>query len=97
MSVILAISGGRDQECRSSKPALGKQFKRPYLEKNPSQKWADGLAQGVGPEFKPQYHKKRWISSHQPWQSVIVTLLALQLSPSEMYFWGWGSRTGVLN
>jgi hypothetical protein len=29
---------------------------RPHLEKNPSKK---GLAQGVGPEFKPQYHKKK--------------------------------------
>jgi hypothetical protein len=27
--------------------------------KNPSQKWADGVAQGVGPEFKPQHHKKK--------------------------------------
>jgi hypothetical protein len=31
--------------------------------KNPSQKKASGVAQGVGPEFKPQYHqkkKKKW-------------------------------------
>jgi hypothetical protein len=27
--------------------------------KNPSQKRADGLAQGVGPEFKPWYCKKK--------------------------------------
>jgi hypothetical protein len=32
---------------------------RPYLEKNPSQKRAGGVAQGVGPEFKPYYLKKR--------------------------------------
>jgi hypothetical protein len=32
---------------------------RPYLEKNPSQKRAGGVAQGVGPEFKPQYCKKK--------------------------------------
>jgi hypothetical protein len=31
---------------------------RPYLEKNPSQKKGLGVAQGVGPEFKPQYQKK---------------------------------------
>jgi hypothetical protein len=30
---------------------------RPYLEKNPSQKRAGGMAQGVGPEFKSQYCK----------------------------------------
>jgi hypothetical protein len=27
--------------------------------KNPSHKRAGGLAQGVGPEFKPPYHKKK--------------------------------------
>jgi hypothetical protein len=28
---------------------------------SPSQKKAGGVAQGVGPEFKPQYHRKgRW-------------------------------------
>jgi hypothetical protein len=27
--------------------------------KNPSQKRADGVAQGLVPEFKSQYHKKR--------------------------------------
>jgi hypothetical protein len=27
--------------------------------KNPSQKRAGGMAQGVGPEFKPQYCKKK--------------------------------------
>jgi hypothetical protein len=28
-------------------------------QKNPSQKWAGGVVQGVVPEFKPQYHKKK--------------------------------------
>jgi hypothetical protein len=27
--------------------------------KNPSQKRAGGMAEGVGPEFKPQYHQKK--------------------------------------
>jgi hypothetical protein len=27
--------------------------------KNPSKKRAGGVAQGVGPEFQPQYHKKK--------------------------------------
>jgi hypothetical protein len=31
---------------------------RPYLEK-PITKTAGGVAQGVGPEFKPQYHAKK--------------------------------------
>jgi hypothetical protein len=30
---------------------------RPYLEKFHHKKNAGGVAQGVGPEFKPQYHK----------------------------------------
>jgi hypothetical protein len=28
-------------------------------QKNPSQKRAGGVAQGLGPEFKPQYHQKK--------------------------------------
>jgi hypothetical protein len=43
-------------EGRGSKPDQGKQFTRPYLEKT-LQKRAGGVAQGVGPKFKPQYHK----------------------------------------
>jgi hypothetical protein len=34
---------------------------KPYLEKSASQKRAGGVAQGVGPKFKPQYcKKKKW-------------------------------------
>jgi hypothetical protein len=40
-------------------PAWANSSKRPYLEKKPSQKRAGGLAQGVGPEFKPQYCQKK--------------------------------------
>jgi hypothetical protein len=32
---------------------------RPYLEKTLHKKGWWGVAQGVGPEFKPQYHKNR--------------------------------------
>jgi hypothetical protein len=31
----------------------------PHLEKTLHKKWAGGVAQGVGPEFRPQYHKKK--------------------------------------
>jgi hypothetical protein len=31
---------------------------RPYLEKTHHKRRAGGVAQGVGPEFKPQYPKK---------------------------------------
>jgi hypothetical protein len=54
-----SYSGGRDQENRSSRPTLGKQFERPYLKKHPSQKRAGGVAQGVGPGLKPQYCKRK--------------------------------------
>jgi hypothetical protein len=36
-----------------------KYFPRPYLEKTLKKKMADGVAQGVGPEFKPQYSRKK--------------------------------------
>jgi hypothetical protein len=39
--------------------SLGKYLRRHYLEKNPSQKRAGGVAQGVGPEFKTQYHNNK--------------------------------------
>jgi hypothetical protein len=42
---------------RSLRPYLRK--KKKSKNKNPSQEKAGGLAQGVGPEFKPQYHKKK--------------------------------------
>jgi hypothetical protein len=32
---------------------------RPYFKKKPSQKRAGRVAQGVGLEFKAQYHKKK--------------------------------------
>jgi hypothetical protein len=32
---------------------------KPYLEKTYCKKRAGGVAQGIGPEFKPQYLKKK--------------------------------------
>jgi hypothetical protein len=41
------------------KPALGKQLKTVYLEeKKKITKKNGGVAQGVGPDLKPQYRKK---------------------------------------
>jgi hypothetical protein len=48
-----SYSGGRDQEDHSLKPAQGSSLK------NPSQKSASGVSQGVGPEFKPQYCQEK--------------------------------------
>jgi hypothetical protein len=55
-----SYSGGRDQEYRNLRPAQANGLKGPILKKkNPSHKRASGKAQGEGPEFKPQYHKKK--------------------------------------
>jgi hypothetical protein len=54
MPVILAI-----QKDHGSIKASPEQIVRETLfRKNPSQKRADGVARGVGSEFKPQYCKK---------------------------------------
>jgi hypothetical protein len=48
-----------DQEDLSLKPTWANSSGNPILEKNSSHKRAGGVAQGVGPEFKHQYCKKR--------------------------------------
>jgi hypothetical protein len=48
-----SYSGVSNQEDHSSKPAWAKSYR------DPSQKRAGGVAQGIGPKFKPQYHKKK--------------------------------------
>jgi hypothetical protein len=49
-------SGGRDQEDQSQP---GQIVRETLSRKNPSQKRAGGVTQGVGPQFKPQYSKKK--------------------------------------
>jgi hypothetical protein len=46
---------------------------RPNLEKSFTKK-ADGVAQGVGPEFKPPYYKTKesWKGSQLPWLSLVI-------------------------
>jgi hypothetical protein len=53
-----SYSGGRDQENHALKPAQKNSSQDPTL-KSTSQKSAGGVAQGIGPEFKPQYCKKK--------------------------------------
>jgi hypothetical protein len=52
-----SYSGGRDQEDHSSKPVQTNSSRDP-ISKKYSQKMAGGVAQGIDPEFKPQYQKK---------------------------------------
>jgi hypothetical protein len=55
-----SYSGDKDQEDHGSKPACAKSSQDPISKKNPSQKNRTGrVAQGEGPEFKPQYQKKK--------------------------------------
>jgi hypothetical protein len=53
-----SYSGGRDQEDPSLKPALANTL-RDLISKKPITKKASGVAEGVGPEFKPQYQRER--------------------------------------
>jgi hypothetical protein len=55
-----SYSGGRDQEDCGSKPEQANSLRDPILKKKKSHtKRAGGVAQGVGPEFKLQYGKKK--------------------------------------
>jgi hypothetical protein len=67
-----SYSGDRDQEDHGLKPAQANSSQDPISkkpitkkqnkknhQKNPSQKRAGEVTQGVGPEFKPQYKKKK--------------------------------------
>jgi hypothetical protein len=51
-------SGSSDQEDGGLKPAWENSLSDPILKKT-SQKWAGGVVQGVGLEFKSQYHKQK--------------------------------------
>jgi hypothetical protein len=51
-------SGGRDQVDCSLKPAQANSLLDPILIKLTTKR-AGGVAQGVGPEFRSQYYKKR--------------------------------------
>jgi hypothetical protein len=51
--------GGRHQENHSSKPAQVNSLLDSISKKKKNhKKWGAGVAQGVGPEFKPRYWKK---------------------------------------
>jgi hypothetical protein len=50
-------SGGRDQEDSGLKPAQANSLQD--LENNLHKNRAGGVAEGVGPGFKPQYCKKK--------------------------------------
>jgi hypothetical protein len=58
-----SYSGGRDQENLDSKPGRANSSQDPVL-KIPNTKRTSGVAQSVGPEFKPQYCKTTTTKRH---------------------------------
>jgi hypothetical protein len=57
-----SLSGDGEQEDWGSKPPQANSLRDPILKTNKQtnhKKRAGGVAQGVGPEFKPQYRKKK--------------------------------------
>jgi hypothetical protein len=54
-----SYSGGRDQEDHGFKAIVSKNISQ----KNSTQSRAGGVAQCVGPEFKPQQYKKKKLTS----------------------------------
>jgi hypothetical protein len=54
-----SYSGGRDQEDLNSKPAQINRLRNLIWIKTLHKNRTGGVAQGEGPEFKPQYHKKK--------------------------------------
>jgi hypothetical protein len=60
MPIILATQEAEIRKDQGSKPAWANRVVSKTLsQKKKSQKTAGGVAQGVGPEFKPQYCKKK--------------------------------------
>jgi hypothetical protein len=53
-----SYSGGREQEDRGSKPAQTNSSQE-LISKILNTERAGGVAQGIGPEFKSQYRKKK--------------------------------------
>jgi hypothetical protein len=51
--------GSRDQEDLDSKPAQANSSRNPISKNQSHKKRAGGVAQGIGPEFKPQNCKKK--------------------------------------
>jgi hypothetical protein len=64
-----SYSGGKDQEDHGSNPAQANSSRDLILEKKTiTKKRAGGVAQDIGPEFKPQYRqkKKKKVKMKQP-------------------------------
>jgi hypothetical protein len=67
-----SYSGGRGQKDQSSNPAQANSFRDPTLKYPSQKKGAGGVAQGVGPEFKPQYSKNTHTYVHYILMQIFV-------------------------
>jgi hypothetical protein len=59
-----SYSGGRGPEDLGLKPAQANSSRDSVLKKTLYKKKSGGMAQGEGPEFKSQYHKKKKKQQH---------------------------------
>jgi hypothetical protein len=62
------------------KPGVANSLQDPILKKTHHKKRAGGVAQGVGPEFKAQYHKEKKKDIEQFHHSKIFPCFSLCLS-----------------
>jgi hypothetical protein len=74
-----SYSEGRDQEDRSSKPALGKQLMRPYLKNNQHKK---GLTEWTCLPSQATQEGENWriVVSGQPWRKRLSNLISINKS-----------------
>jgi hypothetical protein len=59
MPIILATQEARDQEDRGLKLAQANSLRDHLGKTHHKKKGAGGIAQGIGPEFNPQYSQKK--------------------------------------
>jgi hypothetical protein len=65
------------------KASLDKYFSDSLPQKNPSQKRSGGVAHGTGPEFKPQYGKKKKKERKKPVRITLRTVFHI-LKPQKL-------------
>jgi hypothetical protein len=72
-----SYSGGRDQEDRSSKPIWANSMRDPISKNSITKNWAGGVAQGEGPQVKPQNHTKKKKNSSEITMHLKILILLM--------------------
>jgi hypothetical protein len=78
---------GRDQENRGSKPAQANSCKT-LSQKTHHKNRIGGVAQGEGPTFKPQYHKKKVVGENRVTEGEASTPGTRKISLTSL-LWGF--------